>query len=393
MQTAWAAATLSLFTSAWLSAAPAWQPDQVYNAGDTVTVAGTDYRAQWWTKGQPPQQHAGPLGGGQPWLVLDPAQPPLACGDVWRDQTAYNGNAVVSRHGRNYLANWWTRGHAPETAENRAVWRDLGSCNYIGQYTFSLTSQHVQALTFGPDTAGTDYPIEVMLPDGFQPDQAYPVLYVLDWFLVADTFRQQFKDLHDAGKLRPFIVVGIGCADPEPACWLRRERDYTPTYWQPEEDYLGNTDPALRITGGGPNFLAFLKHELVPRIETRYLTLPAQRGLHGTSLSGLLASHALVHDAPLFGHYLINSPALWYHDYLLSGEAEAAPSEQYRGAQRVFLSMGELEDSPYLEDTARFAATLNSKQLTVQHTVFPGRTHQTAAEIATTEGLGYAYGR
>ncbi|WP_432721774.1 alpha/beta hydrolase-fold protein [Jeongeupia wiesaeckerbachi] len=393
MQIRWAIAAISLCASTLIAAAPAWQADQVYNAGDTVTVAGTDYRAQWWTRGQEPQQHTGPLGGGQPWLVLDPAQPPLACGDVWRNQSAYNGNAVVSRHGRNYLANWWSRANDPATAEHRAIWRDLGACNYVGQYTFNLTSQHVRALSFGADTAGTDYPIEVMLPDGFQPDQAYPVLYVLDWFLVADTFKQQFLDLRNAGKLKPFIVVGIGCADPEPACWLRRERDYTPTYWQPEEEYLGNTDPALRITGGGANFLAFLKHELIPRVETRYLTQPAQRGLHGTSLSGLLASHALVHDAALFGHYLINSPALWYHDYLLANEADAAPAEQFLGTPKVFLSMGGLEGSPYLEDTARFATTLSNKRLAVQHTVFPERTHETAAEVATTAGLSNAYGR
>ncbi|GHD55343.1 carbohydrate-binding protein [Jeongeupia chitinilytica] len=392
MRTPWAAA-LSLFASAWLSAAPAWQPDLVYNAGDTVTVAGTDYRAQWWTRGQSPQQHAGPIGGGQPWLVLDPAQPPLACGDAWRDGIAYNGNAVVSRQGRNYLAGWWTRGNDPASAGNRAVWRDLGDCNYTRQYTFTLTSRHVQPLTFGPDTAGNAYPIEVMLPDGFQPELAYPVLYVLDWFLLADTFRQQLQDLRDADRLQPFIVVGIGCADSEPACWLRRERDYTPSYWLAEEHFLGNTDPALRITGGGPGFLAFLKHELIPRIETHYLTRPADRGIHGTSLSALLVSHALVHDSALFGHYLINSPALWYHDNQLAGEAQTGSAERYRGVESVFLSMGELEGSPYLEDTARFAAVLAGKTVPVRHVVLPARTHESAALAASREGLPYAYGR
>ncbi|BCL74435.1 hypothetical protein JHS3_01710 [Jeongeupia sp. HS-3] len=393
MRTTLAAAAIAILASACLAAAPAWQNDRAYQAGDTVTVAGTDYRAQWWTQGQPPQSHAGAPGSGQPWLRLDPTQPPLACGDVWRGQTAYSGNAVVSHQGRNYLANWWTRGSNPASGESREVWRDLGRCNYVSQYTFTLASTQVQPVTFGPDTAGTDYPIEVMLPDGFQPDRAYPVLYVLDWFLVADTFKQQHRALSDAGRLQPFIVVGIGCADAEAVCWLRRERDYTPSYWLPEEHYLGNTDPALRITGGGPNFLAFLKHELIPRIETRYLSQPAERGIHGTSLSALLAGHALVHDSGTFGRYLVNSPALWYHDGRLAGEAQASPAEQYSGVRKVYLSMGSLEDSPYLLDTARFAATLGDKGLAVRHSVLPGQTHESAAEVASTEGLLYAYPR
>ncbi|GAA5783986.1 carbohydrate-binding protein [Chitiniphilus shinanonensis] len=384
---------LGLLAGGVAQAAPDWRGDQVYRAGDTVTVAGVDYRAQWWTQGQDPASHAGGLGSGQPWLVLDPAQPPLACGDVWRADRAYAGNAVVSRHGRNYLANWWTQGHDPQPAAGREVWRDVGPCDYLADYAFTMTSQRVQPLAFKGDTLSAAYRIHVSLPPGFQPDTAYPVLYVLDWSLIGALVTAQYQALRDAGRVVPLIVVGIACPDSDFACEARRSRDFSPTYWPLEEAYLGNDDPELRISGGGPAFLAFLRDELIPRIETRYLSDAAARGLHGTSMSGLFASYALVAGGNTFGRYLINSPSLWYDDNSLVTRAQLAPAADFAGVQRAFFSMGADEGEPYLSDTAVFAALIGAKGVPVAEQVFPGMDHGHAPLVATEAGLLDSYPR
>ncbi|TJZ71055.1 carbohydrate-binding protein [Chitiniphilus eburneus] len=384
---------LAAWVGGTLHAAPVWQAGQVYQAGDTVTVAGVDYRAQWWTQGQDPARHAGGLGGGQPWLVLDPDQPPLACGDVWRAGRAYAGNAVVSRHGRNYLAHWWTQGQDPEEVAHREVWRDVGACRYVSDYQFTMVARNVTALQFKGETLSAAYRIHVKLPPDFQPDTAYPVLYVLDWALLGSVFTTQYQVLRDAGRIRPLIVVGVDCPDSALACDLRRSRDFSPTFWQAEEDYLQNTDPNLRISGGGPAFLTFLADELAPRIETHYLADATARGLHGTSMSGLFASHALVARPDSFGRYLINSPSLWYDDYSLVTHAQTAPTASFAPVQRAFFSMGAEEGEPYLSDTAAFAALIGAKGVPVAAQVFPGRNHYSAAEVATEAGLLDSYPR
>ncbi|HSC81267.1 MAG TPA: carbohydrate-binding protein [Chitinolyticbacter sp.] len=380
-------------------AAPAWQAGQVYQAGETITIAGLDYRAQWWTQGQDPQAHHGPIGGGQPWLVLDPNQPPLACGDVWRSQTAYNGKAVVSRLGRNYLANWWTRGNDPQAAGSREVWRDLGSCNYVSAYTYTLTAPQVPVVQFDNLTLGNDYPIEVILPPDFQPDAAYPVLYVLDWSGLRDFFLAQYQPLRDANRLQPFIVVGVGCGQDALTCQVRRARDFTPSHSADEDAYFRYVfelqgAPDAQITGSAAAFLSFLKSEVIPRVERRYLTTPAARGLHGTSFSALFAGHVLVNDTHSFGRYLINSPSLWYQNYALTAETQARPAAAFANVQRVFVSTGSAEGSPYVEDTAAFAALLGTKQLPLGYAVLDGFDHEHAYEqAATAAGLLDSYAR
>ncbi len=51
--------------------APAWSATQVYVAGNTASVNGINYRANWWTQGQNPVTNNGVYpGSGQPWTSL-----------------------------------------------------------------------------------------------------------------------------------------------------------------------------------------------------------------------------------------------------------------------------------------------------------------------------------
>ena len=46
-----------------------WSATTAYTGGDTVVESGTGYRANWWTQGDRPSQHAGGPGSGQPWTA------------------------------------------------------------------------------------------------------------------------------------------------------------------------------------------------------------------------------------------------------------------------------------------------------------------------------------
>jgi hypothetical protein len=90
-------------------------------------------------------------------------------------------------------------------------------------------------------------------------DDHYPVIYVLDG---ENNFRSvaiTVERLANMDLCPPMIVVGIPNTD--------RSRDLTPT------TVANNTD-GVKNSGGGERFLAFIEKELIPHIDSNYLTAP-----------------------------------------------------------------------------------------------------------------------
>ncbi|MDV5167902.1 glycosyl hydrolase family 18 protein [Photobacterium rosenbergii] len=81
-----------------------WDPNQVYNTGDTVMFDGVKYTAKWWTKGEQP-------GSSSVWEVFDDG----SVGE-WSASKAYSGGAEVTFNGQTYRAKWWTKGDQPGNA-------------------------------------------------------------------------------------------------------------------------------------------------------------------------------------------------------------------------------------------------------------------------------------
>lgn len=63
------------------SCAPAWSSGETYVGGDTASKDGTQYRANWWTRGDDPVTNNGVTGTGQPWTSIG------ACGAMTRRPT------------------------------------------------------------------------------------------------------------------------------------------------------------------------------------------------------------------------------------------------------------------------------------------------------------------
>ena len=57
------------------SCAAAWNASAVYLAGATASVAGVNYKANWWTQGNNPTTSSGPAGSGQPWTAAGACAP------------------------------------------------------------------------------------------------------------------------------------------------------------------------------------------------------------------------------------------------------------------------------------------------------------------------------
>ncbi|MFJ4255082.1 alpha/beta hydrolase-fold protein [Microbacterium sp. NPDC090003] len=234
--------------------------------------------------------------------------------------------------------------------------------------------------------AGRDYKISVALPANYdETGDPYRVLYVTDanaeFGIAVETAR-----LNAPGTM----VVGIGYDDPGQgfaASGVRRTLDLTPTEITADVP-----------TGGAPEFLDFLRSELVPQIESEFHADPADRALMGHSFGGLFATYALLHNDGLFHRFVIASPSIWWDDRtILDMEADYAETHDALDA-RVFLSVGELEETtsgfPMTSDMTNLARTLQSRdydRLELGATVFPDETHLSVIGAAFSRGLRFVY--
>ena len=75
----------------------------------------------------------GGAGGQQPTTPppSQPTTPPPstgACASAWAASAVYTGGATVSYAGRNWSARWWTQGEQPGSGGQWGVWQDKGAC-------------------------------------------------------------------------------------------------------------------------------------------------------------------------------------------------------------------------------------------------------------------------
>ncbi|NJL53967.1 alpha/beta hydrolase [bacterium] len=254
------------------------------------------------------------------------------------------------------------------------------------------------------DHTGREYRITISLPLGYAassddswpfnstPDK-WPVVYVLDgnWYfgMVTDMIRPSSW----CGSISDAIVVGIGYPEDENPIkafrhtFTRRDHDLTPvvdeTLSKEMEAQHGRPVP----NGDAPNFLKFIRDELIPFVEQTYRADVSRRVLVGHSYGGLFAAYSLFEAPELFQTLIIGSPTLAYGDrFTFQQEANYAEASKSL-MSNVIIYVGDEEiisfDDTTLTDTLKFAAVLESRRyggLSVNKRVFLEFNH---CEVAT----------
>jgi len=228
----------------------------------------------------------------------------------------------------------------------------------------------------------------------YSPDQvggnvlpAYPVLYLLeenDMPMVAGMVK--YMSSYNE-QLPAMLVVGIEGNG-------QRIRDLTPTHSL--YDNMGRLDPSpnswLQSSGGGGNFLRFVREEVMPFVESKYRTAPF-RILAGHSVGGLTAIHALSAHPDMFNAFLAVSPSLWWDNgaYLRSVVKRLPPP----GATRKFLFVADApETGPFPIYMRAFVDALGARKpanFEWAHVFYPKETHGSIAAKAYYDGLRFLY--
>lgn len=181
------------------------------------------------------------------------------------------------------------------------------------------------------------YEIKVGLPANYNPSgEKYATVYVLDGKEIFGIVANRCQEISNQYGLQNVIVVGIGYG-------RNRSIDYTPTKMS-------------SVTGGGPQFLAFLETQLIPQIEHDFHADTSRSGriILGHSYGGLFGSYAFAVRNKVFGNYILLSPSLWFNNYsLLQMEKE---NRTYNRLQKLLVFMGIGEN----EETDRMLAPFHS---------------------------------
>ena len=211
-----------------------------------------------------------------------------------------------------------------------------------------------------------------------------PVIYLMDGEMIS-LVAGIVDFLYKANQLPPMIVVGIGNYEYD------RARDLTTTHNLLNMD--GTTDSInLKTSGGGENFLKFIKDELVPFVEKNYNTSP-NKIFFGHSLGGLLSTHCLLNHPDMFNSYIAVSPALWWDKESIFKNSDLLLKSKDLKNKIIFFSDGN-EGAEFHKSVIKLQSLLQQKKITglrYKYIPYPEETHNSELVRATEDGLNFVF--
>ena len=240
-----------------------------------------------------------------------------------------------------------------------------------------------QLLKITSAIVGQEYDLFIHLPRHYEDTaKSFPVLYLLDaqWDfpLITAIYGEQYYD----GFLPGIIIAGVTWGGRNPNHDSLRARDLTPT-----------AIASVPQSGNAAKFLAFMKQELLPFIESRYRTTKNDRTLMGSSLGGLFTLYAMLQETEMFKRYVLTSPAMgWDNGAIYHYE------EQYAGHHRslpvrLFMAVGELEETSGFKKFADHLRARNYEGLKLQTRILEGIGHSGSKAEGFTRGLQAVFAR
>jgi predicted alpha/beta superfamily hydrolase len=167
------------------------------------------------------------------------------------------------------------------------------------------------------------------------------------------------------GAISPLIVVGIYSTGRD------RINEYTPTK-------LAGTNKG----GQADLYGRMLVEEIKPFIDDQYRTLPepANTGLGGSSLGGLLTIYLGLKYPNTFSRLALSSPACYWDDELIVRNVRSLHAKTH---QRIWLAVGTAEPEGFLNDARSLRQALIAKGwkegVDLKYMEAPGAQHNPAA--------------
>ncbi|MFZ4398845.1 MAG: alpha/beta hydrolase-fold protein [Bacteroidales bacterium] len=154
----------------------------------------------------------------------------------------------------------------------------------------------------------------------------YPVIYLLDGDANFNTVVSITEFMSNAGLCPPMIVVGV--------LHPNRMTDLT----------FGTDKETPGIVGNGENFMRYVEHELMPYIESNYLTAPYKIFI-GHSVGGLTVVNTLIHHPNIFNAYVSLDGALWWNNQQIVTDAKMILDNKNYKSKTLFMALANRMES------------------------------------------------
>lgn len=226
---------------------------------------------------------------------------------------------------------------------------------------------------------GRPYHIYVRYPEGYDPaaPTLYPTVYLTDGDSLFPILAASHLFLHYDDALPEALVVGVAYGGFDPAVNLR---------------HIDYQAPGEGVEHAGAEaFQAFLRTELIPRIEADYRADPDRRVLFGQSRGGAFVLYSAVTDPDLFWGRIASNPSLTPGLEPLLGEV--GPST--RGDLGVVVSSGTRDRADLQAEAARWLGHWQgdpSRPWRLRSIRIEGGTHAANAPDAYRAGMLWLFG-
>ncbi len=240
-----------------------------------------------------------------------------------------------------------------------------------------------QLLKITSSICNQEYVLYINLPRGYDDTtKTFPVLFLLDaqydFTLVQAVYGEQYYD----GFIPGIVIVGITWGGKNPDYDKLRAYDLTPTDISHAGQY-----------GNASNFLAFIKKELIPFIESKYRVKKDDRTLVGSSLGGLFTLYALFHEPETFNRYVLTSPSLGWDNNIVDAYNKSYAEKTKELRAKVFMGIGGYEDVPAFQTFVDQLKAMDYTGLDLQTRVLEGMGHSGGKAEGYARGMQFVYAK
>jgi uncharacterized protein len=282
--------------------------------------------------------------------------------------------------------------------------RRVESYNLMSNYP-RVSIPNTEVHIFKSSNVDQEFEISVCLPHDYTAsNKSYPTVYLLDANFYFATVTDFFPLLTFFSEIPEMIIVGIGYPTIDFFDVVEaRYRDFLPTHDAAEDHAAqeraksGGYRPMKVSSGGGENFLTFIREELIPFIDTEYRTNPADKTIAGHSHGGLFVIYTLFQQPTIFTRYIATSPSLaWHNRVAFTIEQDFYQSNSTLEA-KLFLSAGGLEEDlrdKMVSNLYQFHSLLKSRNyagLEMEMVIFDNETHISVVPVSLSRGLKYVF--
>lgn len=246
-----------------------------------------------------------------------------------------------------------------------------------------------KAEVFHSAILGEDRTLNIYLPDGYNSNDKYPIIYLLDGSADEDfihvTGIVQFNTIPWVNRIPKSIVIGIANTN--------RKLNFT------SQSDNENDHKWVPTSGGSSLFISFIENELQPYVNKKF---GGNKGntIIGQSLGGLLATEILFTKPQLFNQYIIISPSLWWRDGYLLREKPLILDQAYTTPIQIYIGVGKegsIDGSKnhIMEKDAELLAKKikngSSKNVKVFFNYLPDESHATITHQAVFNAFRFLY--